>query len=422
LLVAIVLLFIVTAFAALAIDLVTFYTARSEAQIAADGAALAAARVLANSGMTSDLPSDPNYGTLVSNAVSLATTVATQVATTNQVGGRNLSGAEVSINFHVSDPNFGTNPQVTVQVQRADLPTFFARIWGRTQITVSASATAEAYNPSGQVNITTGSAPPVAPSCVKPWLLPNLDPNSPSGFIFDPGTGAIQDPGLLGQTVNATGTCANGLCVACSGQPPEPGFCTVGMPAHAWQYYPGSQTDFAAPSQALPTCSAGFAGVNKAYQLSIAGCVQQPIVCGQNSSVTLDSSVDGTRMDADTANAVTCLTHAQNNHADSVDPPPPQPPGQPFQFLAGTDNPVVSARGHDVVVSSSLVTVPVVDNFTASAKVIGFIQVFLNPSGAAASSGAPAEIVNLVGCGPTMSGQPILGNGASPVAVRLISR
>jgi uncharacterized membrane protein len=52
-LVAVVLLFVVGAMAVLAIDLVTFYTARSEAQLAADGAALAGARVLANSGFTS---------------------------------------------------------------------------------------------------------------------------------------------------------------------------------------------------------------------------------------------------------------------------------------------------------------------------------------------------------------------------------
>ena len=408
LLVAIVLLFVVTAFAALAIDLVTFYTARSEAQLAADSAALAAARVLANSGMTSDLPTDPNYDTLVSNAVSLATTVATQVATGNQVGGRNLSGAEVTVNFRVSDPNFGTNPQVTVQVQRADLPTFFARIWGRTQITVSASAAAEAYNASGHVNVSLGLAPPVAPSCVKPWLLPNIDPGG--GAIFDP-NGAILDWGLLGTTPNIPGL---GLQVACPGL----GTCNVGMPAFAWQYYPGSQTDFPAPlqSDASPACSAGFS----AYQLSIAGCVQPPMVCGQNSNVNLDPGVSGS--DADTAAAVNCLTHTQSGQSGQADSVVTVLP-QPFQFLAGNDNPVVSAQGHDVLVSSSLVTVPVVESFGApQVKVIGFIQVFLNPTGSAAANGAPAKVINMVGCGPNMSGQPILGNGASPVAVRLISQ
>jgi hypothetical protein len=411
LLVAIVLLFIVAAFAALAIDLVTFYTARSEAQLAADSIALAGARALANSGMTSD----PTNVTLMDQAEVLANNIALQEALQNQVGGRNLNpgAGEVTVSFDNSQSAAG-NPHVTARVTRADLPTFFARIWGRTQITVSASATAEAYNPSGQVNITTGSAPPVAPSCVKPWLLPNR--RDPGGDpIFNPVTGAIEDSTLLGAPLNGSNgpTCMNGLCVACPTVNCQAGVTT----ATAWQYYPGSQTDFLAPGQALPACSSGYSP----YQLSIAGCVQQPIVCGQNSSsLTLDT-VPGSTMDADTATAVNCLTHAQNGQGDTV------PAVPPFQFLAGSENPVVGARGRNVMVSSSLVTVPVVDvvgtwNSSPPVKVIGFVQVFLNPSGAAASSGAPAEIVNLVGCGPTMAGQPILGNGASPVAVRLISR
>ncbi len=64
-LVAVFLLFVVAAMAALSVDLVTFYTARSEAQRAADGAALAGARVLANSGMTS---ADPMNTLLASSA------------------------------------------------------------------------------------------------------------------------------------------------------------------------------------------------------------------------------------------------------------------------------------------------------------------------------------------------------------------
>lgn len=52
-LVAVFMLFVMGAMAALSIDVVTMYTARSEAQLAADAASLAGARVLANSGMTS---------------------------------------------------------------------------------------------------------------------------------------------------------------------------------------------------------------------------------------------------------------------------------------------------------------------------------------------------------------------------------
>jgi hypothetical protein len=413
-------LFIVAALAALAIDLVTFYTARSEAQLAADSIALAGARTLANSGLTSD-PTDAN---LRNRAENLACNIALQEASQNQVGGRNLltgpcpGSAEVTISFDNTQTDVG-NPRVVVRVSRADLPTFFARIWGRTQIAVGASAIAEAYNPSGHGSISLGSAPPIAPSCVKPWLLPNIDPLNPPNPIFDP-AGTIQDTNMLGKT--PPGVSGNGLGVAC-----PTGNCQTGVtPMSPWQYYPGSQTDFPAPSQALPVCSAGFAGSNKAYQLSIAGCVQSPVVCGQNSSLTLDISVPGSQIDGDTAAAVTCLTHAQNDQADRVDTPPPPPKAQPFQFIVGNDNPVVNARGHDVMVSSSLVTVPVVDAttpiFNTPAKVIGFVQVFLNPDGNGVASGAPAMIVNLAGCGPNLTGQPILGNGASPVAVRLISR
>src|ERR1039458_10448401 len=85
-LVAVFMLAVVGAMAALSIDVVTLYTARSEAQLAADAAALAGARMLANSGMTSD----PSAATdnLMTNAQILANAVATQVAQSNQVGGR----------------------------------------------------------------------------------------------------------------------------------------------------------------------------------------------------------------------------------------------------------------------------------------------------------------------------------------------
>ena len=219
-------LFVIGAMAALSIDVVTLYTARSEAQLAADGAALAGARVLANSGMTS--ASDTTVG---ANAVPSAIAVATQVAASNPVGGRNLvpgaspciSGQEICVNINQGITNFIANPQVTVQVQRSDLPTFFARIWGRTTITVKASATAEAYNPSNVPPRTPKL--PVAPMCVKPWLLPNLDPTlpviTPPNRIFDPIAGTIENPGRAGVDDCARGTSADSMRHA-RGQPGLP--------------------------------------------------------------------------------------------------------------------------------------------------------------------------------------------------------
>jgi hypothetical protein len=410
-LVAVFMLGVVGAMAALSIDVVTLYTARSEAQLAADSAALAAARVLANSGMTSDAA-----GGLTAAAEVHAAAVAVQVATQNQVGGRNLLATEVS-----NPPVFGgttTNPTVTVRVQRTDLPTFFARIWGTRQLTVAASATAEAYNPSGADAL--GLAPiPVAPICVKPWLLPNLSPTAAGGQIFTPATGAIADTTLLGWTTTTT----TQLSVACPG-----GDCTSLPTPQAWQYYPGDPTLFQPPTQALPSCSPPLA---PGYQESVAGCIQTPIAC--NSTANIDISSDLTR-NLDTAFAVNCLTHTAADQGDTV--ASPSPPTAPFEFIAGADNPVAaidpSLAGQELMISDSLVAVPVFNSTGAAptnpVTIIGFVQLFLNPDGNhTLTTGANAgyintTVVNLAGCGTGAAANPIiLGNGASPVAVRLVS-
>jgi hypothetical protein len=432
-LVAVVMLFVVGAMAALSIDAVTIYTARSEAQLAADAAALAAARVLANSGMTSD-------ATLTAGAEVLASTVAIRVALQNQVGGSNLTLSDVG------PPVFGgptTNPTVTVHVQRNDLPTFFARIWGSTHVTVAASATAEAYNPSGASVL--GTTTPVAPICVKPWLLPNIDPTqTTTGIpIFLP-DGAINNAGLVGQTwPNATvaNPNPNGLYALCGGDcSPSGGGITA--PA-AGQYYPGAidATDFPAPpTQSLPTCAAGF----NPYQTAVAGCVQRPISCGVTSAInpsainidtTAYAASTGTR-DSDTVQAAGCFIHYNGAVGDTDSIDLTSTPTPPFEFLGGNQNPITGARGNAVLVSDSLVTIPVINYppgtpATSTVTVVGFLQVFLNPQQsvlpfpltsppASTVNQIPAMIINMAGCG-TGSGQPILGNGASPVAVRLIS-
>jgi hypothetical protein len=87
------------------------------------------------------------------------------------------------------------------------------------------------------------------------------------------------------------------------------------------------------------------------------------------------------------------------------------------------------------LVSDSLVTIPVIDTttlpLTNPVTVMGFLQVFLNasasstmpynPAGPASPYEISATIINMAGCGTSVTGSPILGNGASPVAVRLIS-
>jgi len=412
-------LFVVGAMAALSIDVVTLYTARSEAQLAADGAALAGARVLANSGMTSK----PTDAALTSNAETLASTVATQVARNNEVGGRKLAGSEVTVSFpNAGSPSFGTDPHVTVRVQRTDLPTFFARIWGSTQLTVAASATAEAYNPSG-TDALGGPTTPVAPTCVKPWLLPNMSPNpGPTNpQIFDPVTGAILDTNLLGWEA-APATSLRTECATPSGSPD----CLTNNTPAQWRYYPGDPAAFPPPNASSVVCP-GCVGFTP-YQLSIAGCVQTAISC--NSTVSIDTASYPNR-DTETAPAVNGMTHSNANDGDSVDDA--AAPSPPFQFLTGADNPVVLsgavAAGRDVMVSDSLVTVPVIDTTTwppagfPSVQIIGFVQLFLNPTGQPSPPNGRihTQVINMAGCGTGATGQAILGNGASPVAVRLIT-
>jgi hypothetical protein len=420
-------LFIIGAMAALSIDVVTLYTARSEAQLAADAGALAGARALANSGMTSDLS-----GASIPGAETLATSIATQVASNSEVGGRKLNGTvtaacaagnptnqEICVSFNNTATTFGTDPQVTVRVQRIDLPTFFARIWGSAQLKVTAVATAEAYNPSGQ---TAAGKSPVSPICVKPWLVPNIPPNPGAvnaSRIIDPSTGAILDTNLIGYATQGLGA-AKRLQAACD---PD---CSSGLgSASSYHYYPGDPaTTFPPPTQALPTCSPA---ISSPYQESVAGCIQAPISC--NSTANIDLSSNPSR-NTDTLNAVACLTHTQNGNGDQYQNAGGQ--GPPFEFVGGSDNPIPGAANQVVMVSDSIVTVPVFDiaarvTPTPQVTIIGFLQLFLDPDGketpvAAAPGSTRTKVINIIGCGSNATGATIFGNGASPVAVRLISQ
>ncbi len=427
-LVAVFMLGAVGAMAALSIDVITLYTARSEAQLAADAGALAAARALANSGATSD-----SSGNLMTLAEPLASKVAVQVAQSSLVGGRYLdaSKGEIVVSFSDSENNPCTalhpitNPCVTVSVQRTDLPTFFARIWGANEVKVATSASAEAYNPTNVSGGGNNPNLPVAPICVKPWLLPNIDPTKaigppPTPPIFDSISGAVTATTLLGYTPDPNS--------------PNPNLKKLRIHnvingKTAWSAYPSDNVSFPAPAD-FPSCTPS---ITSDYQKSIAGCVQTPIVCNELVNIQLAANAN---INQDTANAVNCLTHANNNNGDTVSPRI-NPPSVPFEFTAGSDNPIPNANGNDVMVSDSLVTVPVVDITGATApwpptatqvQVVGFVQLFLNSNGNGTNSGGgpngvriDATVVNLVGCGTSATGTPIFGNGASPVAVRLIS-
>src|SRR5260370_3628561 len=155
---------VILGLAALAIDLVSLYLGRSEAQRSADAAALAGATIFVASGCTS--------GSGCSSTQTAATNEAISVGNQNLVGGVSPGIQTSDVIFDFSVPG---DPRITVTVQRTAargnaMPTFFANIFGISTVDVSAVAKAEAYNPSGAT-----SGPPIGAFCVKPCLLPNCD-------------------------------------------------------------------------------------------------------------------------------------------------------------------------------------------------------------------------------------------------------
>ena len=276
----------IIAMAALSIDVVTLYLAREEAQRSADAAAFAAARVIALSGITGD-PTNAtnNWSTVCGGSSSPATEAAQAVAQQNAIGNVAAATASVTVTYSAgsgksSNSNtdcsalggpsapFGVNPMVTVQVTRSSLPTFFSRAWGNTGNTVSATATAEAFNPSNSGNVGNGGTSqiiPVQPRCVKPWIVPNRDPLNPSDTCDQGGgpcnkfvslaDGSIINPGISVNGNNATGVIGETFWLApdcihtgshCSlrANPPEGNYYAVThrpwlQPPPSLQYLPG---------------------------------------------------------------------------------------------------------------------------------------------------------------------------------------
>jgi Flp pilus assembly protein TadG len=149
---------------ALGIDLVAGYLARVQCQRAADAAALAGAQGFVSSTCTST-------GGCAAGGLgqTMATSNALSAAAQNPVMGLAPTASTVTLAFAYPDPS---EPQITVTVHRDaasgdPMPTMFAKIFGINTMNISATATAEAYN--GQVGV----------GCIRPFLVPNCDPNFP---------------------------------------------------------------------------------------------------------------------------------------------------------------------------------------------------------------------------------------------------
>ena len=405
----------IIAMAALSIDVVTLYLAREEAQRSADAAALAAARVLSLSGATGD-PSNTTGDWPA--ACTAATLLAQAVANQNAVG--NATATSVNVNFlyngtavanctFTGGNAFGVNPQVQVQVIRAGLPTFFSRIWSRNPNSVSATATAEAFNSSGSATFAPNGIVPVNPRCVKPWIIPNKDPGNGGDKFVNLGDGSIRNQGIqvngagtgvIGETFTLSDACAGKDCSNMNSKTPP----TTPLQG---SYIPASVST---PVSAYPTCAN-----DSPFQEAVGGCDQRTqYACGISGGAQADLTINP---GSDTDEAARCLVH--NPGPDRLDMT-----HFPYQIQAGTANPVI---GSGVVTSStSIVTVPIYDGAplpptgsNPAVTIVGFLQVFINQTNGGGSLNV--TVLNVAGCSNAATNPPIPASGTSPVPIRLIT-
>ena len=419
----------IIAMAALSIDVVTLYLAREEAQRSADAAALGAARVLSLSGVTGDPQNATGYWPAACTA---ATQAAQGLANQNSVS--NATATSVTVNFLYNGTAmancsftganaFGLNPQVQVNVVRGGLPTFFSRIWSRSANSVSATATAEAFNSSGSGTFAPNGIVPVNPRCVKPWVIPNKDPGNGGNTFVNLSDGSITNPGIQ---VNGTGTGVIGENFAfvadCQTGNPNckhgPGNGLIHNPPHngpglTLEYVPALIHE--PDPVAIPGCATG-----SDYQGAIAGCDQSTVyACGIiGGGAQADLTFNPGKASGDTETATQCLIH-QGAGQDVLDTTV-----FPFRIQAGLGNPVVTNVG--ITSSNSIVTVPIYDDTQGTANpvpftvdqppvtIVGFLQVFIN--GLDTTSGnVNVTVLNVAGCSNTATASTPTVSGTSPV-------
>jgi hypothetical protein len=380
---------------ALGIDMAQLYVVRGEAQRAADAAALAGAEVFVRQGCT----------TLSGGCVAggpqeaLAKRAAEDIASQNFANGKTVVLQESDIAFNYPNTE---EPEITVTAQltkaRNTAPaTFFANIFGIGSADVTATATAEAFNPSG------GNAQ-VGIGCVKPYLMPNCDyshtggphnplcPNGPADYFFDPTSGALEHPGAWPN----------------------------GVVGESWALHLQ-----ASPSQWFLIGYTGNSGAE--LENYIETCAPSYIACQ-----SVQQTADGKKV-GPTDHGTNALIHANDDGLgqgqDSID----TSTGPPFPITGGANNPNPNLVGKTFYSpSDSIAAVPVYDGhqLTAgidSATIIGYFQVFIKD---AIHHGNDDEvdviILNVVGCGSGgtgIGGSPpplVTSNGGTPIPVRLI--
>ncbi|MGB6803185.1 MAG: hypothetical protein WBE31_13030, partial [Candidatus Sulfotelmatobacter sp.] len=415
-------------------------------------AALTAARMISISGITGDPGNVSNsWQTICGGTSSPATLAAINVAQQNLISGIAATSADVSVkygggsagatstNCTGAGATFGVNPVVTVTVTSGKLPIFFARVFTLfphgtfSNTTAVATATAEVFNSSNSASVA-GSMIPVQPRCVKPLIIPNLDPTSGGGTFVNTSTGAITKAGIsptgaIGENFILAADCRRGAPNCYGGnllnQTPTSTGGTI-------EYVPALVQDTPAPV-AVPSCATA-----DTFQEAIAGCDQSTVVyaCGAPLGAQVDltkNPINPRASTGDTGTALQCLTNATaeglGNGQDQLGTG-----SFPFQIQAGSDNPLVQdglvSNNGIVTTSSSIITIPIYDQTTPlpngvqqpNVTIVGFLQVFvqdLNPTNGATKGDPVVYVLNVSGCSNNATNSAVLGT--SPVPIRLIT-
>jgi len=382
----------------LAIDLVSLYLGKSEAQRAADAAALAGATVFVTSGCTSNSAG-------CAAAETAATTQAMTVGKLNLVGGAAPTIPNGNVSFDLSHPG---DPLITVVVN-ATLNTYFMNLFGVKTANVSSTATAEADNPSGTAN-----GPTFCVSCLKPFLVPNCDPSHAAPANPTCAGGANGNAG--GAFIKADGTIAN------------PGVAPNGIIGQSWTLHT-NQTPSHWYEVAFDCSQSG-----KNFQNDVQTCNNSSFNCGSSLCV-----LDGKKVGPNN-HAVCSLigyTNSNSQNCTSVDSIAINGANTPpFTITAGGGNPFFPS-GAKITQSASVVTVPVFDGATvnpggATVTIVGYLQLFIqgiNHNGT--DDFITATIMNASSCGHgggscgtggsgQGSGGAVSGGGAGFIPVRLV--
>jgi hypothetical protein len=402
--------------AALAIDVLTLYVAHGEAQRAADAAALAGARMFASSGYTTNsttLAAADICQTAAAGADAAANRQAEAVAAQNLIGGQPAAVQSVTCNVTAA------NPQIAVTIHRTGLPTFFGRIWGGTANSVTATAMAEAYNPSG-------STAPIQVQGVKPWLIPNCDPTNGApanpdcgagAYFVSPVDGGIENNGsFVGKPIT--------LKYVTGGGPP------IATPPGTLSYYrldvPMRPPQPLCPSTSAVSCDQ--VGSND-YHDNIACSSTFQYSCGQTVGAGQTVTVGG-GSGGDTNEGTQCLIHASGQGPmlgqDQMTTT------NPVRITGGDNNPNPVLQGiTNISRSDSIVTVPIYKGVgnpnlcpggcSGTGTIMGFLQLGINENVAGAPNGqVKGVIMNVAGCNPGAGNPAVSGGGVSPIPVRLI--